>query len=231
MHVKDINTFSTVWSQHVSYITFLQKMRYSLGYCFRSTWIVVYLTMQDAPVECNRAFINRFETVFHEHILSGNRILGDVVDYAIRYECQGRGSLHVHMCIWLRTLEDVAALDERIRANVPAEQDANGNFILPEDPLQRRLYRCVLIGHVIGHNTSMLVILQDGTHATKLHKPKHAITMALCQLPHSTSTTCPRPNTQDKTTTLLPQMNMHAGMSSANSSMLATLMTACQSHA
>lgn len=97
--------------------------------------------LQDAPVECNRAFINRFETVLSDHILSGDKILGDVVDYAIRYECQGRGSLHVHMCIWLKTPEDVAALDRRIRADVPAEQDANGQFIEPEDPLQRRLFR------------------------------------------------------------------------------------------
>lgn len=75
------------------------------------------------------------------HILAGTEILGDVVDYAIRYECQGRGSLHVHMCIWLRTPEDVMELDQRIRANVPAEQDADGRFIEPEDPLQRCLYR------------------------------------------------------------------------------------------
>ena len=105
-------------------------------------------TLQDAPVECNRAFINRFETVLADHILDGDKILGDVADYAIRYECQGRGSLHVHMCVWLGTPADVAALDQRIRADIPAEQDATGHFVVPEDPLQRRLYRsgpCVQI--------------------------------------------------------------------------------------
>lgn len=147
---------------------------------------------RDAPLECNRAFIARFELILQEYILDDrHRILGNVADYAVRYECQGRGSLHVHMVIWLKTPEDITALDRKIiscvlfssrldlvhdassslRCNmfrpheniliplqsdmcppfavsrptrcrfVPADYDEElGDFIEPNDALQRRLY-------------------------------------------------------------------------------------------
>jgi hypothetical protein len=99
----------------------------------------------DAPVECNRAFITRFEHVFHDYIKEGPQILGPVSDYAIRYECQGRGSLHVHMCIWLKSQEAVQALDERIIAYIPADyDDSSQQFVPPLDPVLARLYRHAL---------------------------------------------------------------------------------------
>jgi hypothetical protein len=95
---------------------------------------------QDAPIECNRAFVSRFEHVLQHHILHGPQILGPISDYAIRYECQGRGSLHVHMCIWLPP-EAVTALDSRIIAYIPAAYDENrGEFIAPQDAVRARLF-------------------------------------------------------------------------------------------
>jgi hypothetical protein len=96
---------------------------------------------RDAPVECNRAFIARFEHVLQHYILHGPKILGPVADYAVRYECQGRGSLHVHMPIWLKTAADVHALDNRIVAYVPADFDVSTqSFMPPQDALLHRLY-------------------------------------------------------------------------------------------
>ena len=87
---------------------------------------------RDAPVECNRAFVARFETLLREYILDDtHRIFGDVKDYALRYECQGRGSLHVHMVIWLRTPEDIAALDKRIISCVPCPRAVASRASLP----------------------------------------------------------------------------------------------------
>jgi hypothetical protein len=106
------------------------------------TWDAAF-TWGEAPIECNRAFIARFKAIFHDHILAGNQILGPVKDYAIRYECQGRGSLHVHICIRLADAQAVAALDQRIIAYVPAEHDGT-SFIPPAEPLQARLFRHAL---------------------------------------------------------------------------------------
>lgn len=95
---------------------------------------------QDAPIECNRAFIARLDHVLHNFTLVGPRVLGHVKDYAIRFECQRRGSLHVHMCIWLDET-DVSSLDERIIACVPtAYNTTTGEFIEPPDLLLKRLY-------------------------------------------------------------------------------------------
>jgi hypothetical protein len=46
------------------------------------------LSWQQAPVETNRAFIQRFEHVLEHYILNGPKVLGTVLDYAIRYEIQ-----------------------------------------------------------------------------------------------------------------------------------------------
>jgi hypothetical protein len=96
----------------------------------------------DAPVECNHAFICRFEYIFKEYIMAGPKILGPVSDYAIRYECQGRDSLHVHMCVWLFSEDAVHALDNRITAYIPAEyDDTSMQFTQPADPLLAPLFR------------------------------------------------------------------------------------------
>ena len=95
------------------------------------------LSWQDIPVECNRAFLMRFNHVWDEYIMGGHKVLGDIQDFAIRFECQGRGSLHAHICIWLSEAESIA-LDRRIISFVPADFNTDSNeFIPPDDPLLR----------------------------------------------------------------------------------------------
>lgn len=152
-----------------------------------------------------------------DHILGGDKILGDVADYAIRYECQGRGSLHVHMCVWLRTPADVAALDQRIRADIPEEQDATGHFVVPEDPLQRRLYRSGPCVQILGKFATckcrfIHVILATTNTAPTLHIARIATGTHMTHL-------SPAPSSQ----------HMHAGMSSASNNMLAMTTWAGQS--
>jgi hypothetical protein len=136
---------------------------------------------KDAPVECNRAFIARFEYIFHQHILHGSQVLGPVSDYAIRYECQGRGSLHVHMCIWLPNSTAIALLDERICAFVPAAWDPTANkeqgaFVPPTDPLLHRLYQHVIHKqqHTCRHEDgSTKSCIRDGYCRLHFPQPLH----------------------------------------------------------
>ena len=70
---------------------------------------------RDVPVECNCLFVARFKHILHSHLL---KPLGTITDYAIRFECRGRGSLHVHTCVWLQG--DVDALGKRLVSYIPA---------------------------------------------------------------------------------------------------------------
>lgn len=101
---------------------------------------------QDAPVECAKLFVTKVQK-FMEMFISGARcyhILGKVIHYVIRYEMQGRGSLHAHILLWVET-EDVQRITNDICAAVPALFDeVAGEFIRPDDPLQARLFDLVL---------------------------------------------------------------------------------------
>jgi hypothetical protein len=98
------------------------------------------LSWQNLPLECNRVFLMRFTHVWDNFLVAGPKVLGDIQDYAIRFECQGRGSLHAHICIWLPQLQ-AQQLDNRIIAFVPADHDTDtGDFVPPQEPLMRRLY-------------------------------------------------------------------------------------------
>ena len=56
-------------------------------------------TYKDAPVECALLFMNRVRNFMQEFILGGPMLLGRITDYLIRYEAQGRGSLHAHILL------------------------------------------------------------------------------------------------------------------------------------
>lgn len=102
------------------------------------------LDWHNIPVECNRAFLMRFDHVWKNYILGGCQVLGDIKDFAIRFECQGRGSLHAHICIWLSDA-DALDLDRRIICFVPADYNGDtATFVPPVDPLLHRLYLHVL---------------------------------------------------------------------------------------
>ena len=102
----------------------------------------------EAPVECAAQFMARFKKLLDEDILNKkNRarggIFGKVLRYMYRLEVQERGSLHVHMVLWLDP-SDVDRVSSEIVACVPAEWDeATGEFIPPTDPEELLMYRLV----------------------------------------------------------------------------------------
>lgn len=103
---------------------------------------------KDAPIECSRVFLARWKTLLENHILAGEKVLGDVDEYVLRYECQGRQSLHIHMCVWLKTPEDVDNLKQNLTCRIPAEYCTETKaFIVPDkdtDPVQHRLFNLVM---------------------------------------------------------------------------------------
>jgi hypothetical protein len=121
--------------------------------------------------------LRALNTPFHRYILHGAQVLGPVSAYAIRFECQGRGSLHVHMCIWLDNATAITLLDERICAFVPAAwnstaNNGQGDFIPPTDSLLHRLYTHVVHKqqHTCRHeNGNAKSCMRDGY--CRLHFP------------------------------------------------------------
>ena len=73
------------------------------------------LTWKDAPVEAARIFINRVNDFMKTYVLCDELpgcppgtggIFGKVYRHMIRYEVQGRHSLHAHIMLWLRNKDD-----------------------------------------------------------------------------------------------------------------------------
>lgn len=103
---------------------------------------------KDAPIECSRVFLARWKALLNDHILSGEKILGNVDEYVLRYECQGRQSLHIHMCVWLKTTADVNILKRDLTCEVPAVYDEVLRAFVPPNPVthpvQHRLFNLVM---------------------------------------------------------------------------------------
>lgn len=110
------------------------------------------MSWQDAPVECARHFVHRTKKFMQEFITTtendtasqrGHKLLGRVQHYLIRYECQGRGSLHAHIILWVHP-EDVDHVASEITATMPAEFDSNdSDWIPPTDVYERKLFDIV----------------------------------------------------------------------------------------
>ena len=101
-----------------------------------------------APGECAAQFIGKFNKLLKEDILNSKNkarggIFGRVQRYMYRYEVQERGSLHIHMVLWLHP-DDIENISGEIVACVPAEFDPVAQqFIEPTNPLELQLYRLV----------------------------------------------------------------------------------------
>jgi hypothetical protein len=101
---------------------------------------------KDAPVECSRKIFSLWKTIWNDYILSGPQILGAVKHHAVRYEVQGRQSLHVHIVLWLKTQAEVTQTDRNIWAFIPAEcSEETQSFVQPHDPLRQRLLRNIAL--------------------------------------------------------------------------------------
>jgi hypothetical protein len=75
---------------------------------FANSRLLAGMDWHDMPIECARLFHDRMMHLLHEHILADDGIFGKVTGYMIRYESQGRGSLHAHILLWL----DAADVDK-----------------------------------------------------------------------------------------------------------------------
>ena len=82
---------------------------------------------------------------------SSKQILGRVQHHVTRIEVQHRGSLLVHILLWVHP-DDVARVADEIMAYVPAHYStANQGFIPPDmeaEPLEYQLYKIVLRKHM-----------------------------------------------------------------------------------
>ena len=111
------------------------------------------LNWEDAPVECSRLFLARYKAFMNDWVLgaSSKQILGRVQHHVTRIEVQHRGSLHVHILLWVHP-DDVARVADEIMAYVPAcYNTANQSFVPPDmesQPLEHQLYKIVLRKHM-----------------------------------------------------------------------------------
>ena len=102
-----------------------RSKEYSVVQEFMQTWHPTF-DWRDAPLECNRLFLARFEHVLNNHLLLPDGPLGTVTDYAIRYECQGRVSLHVHMCVCGWTVTQMRSVGKSSATFLPRMTTACG---------------------------------------------------------------------------------------------------------
>lgn len=96
---------------------------------------------RDAPCECSRTFIAKTELILKNFIFGGVKVFGEVEDYAVKYECQSRGSLHVHVVMWLKNENDRKKVAAGIMSYMPCELNEDGKPLPPSrDTLPRLLY-------------------------------------------------------------------------------------------
>ncbi len=76
--------------------------------------------------------------------IKAGTLLGRVVRWVIRFEVQDRGSLHVHMCLWMSNDAEADRIGSEICAHIPAAYNPETQqFHVPDanvDPVGRRLY-------------------------------------------------------------------------------------------
>lgn len=126
-------------------------------------------TYRDAPVECSALFVKRCQRFMRDHVLDkSGGIFGRVTNYLIRYEVQGRHSLHAHILLWVHT-DDRTQVAAEITAAVPAEQCPTGlGYVQPTDTLQRQLQDIVLRKQVHRCSTSTC-LKHDSGNGTDSH--------------------------------------------------------------
>jgi hypothetical protein len=102
-------------------------------------------TWQDAPVEGAALFHARLQSFLKKYIFSSAEpLLGKVLHHVIRYEEQGRSSVHAHVILWIDS-SDIDKVTVEICATIPGDFDETiGKFVAPTDPLQYALFELVI---------------------------------------------------------------------------------------
>ena len=85
-----------------------------------------------------------------------NPILGRVEEHVTKFECQGRGSLHAHLLLWIAK-DHVDWVTNHITATSPGELSPNGTCrIRPVDPMVR--FICGVFQTVLSMMQNVLIM-------------------------------------------------------------------------
>ena len=100
------------------------------------------LTWQDAPVEAARIFVDRVNAFMQKYVvcdcLEGREpgtggIYGHVYRYMIRYEVQGRHSLHAHIMLWLSKTDRTTTGDDISACNPNIWDSERSCWVVPDE--------------------------------------------------------------------------------------------------
>jgi hypothetical protein len=87
------------------------------------------------PVEAARLFDHRLQCFLDAYVLcETNPIFGRITEHVVRLECQGRGSLHAHILLWVHP-DHQEWVRSTITATAPGDLALDGqNRLRPSDP-------------------------------------------------------------------------------------------------
>lgn len=95
------------------------------------------LTYDNCPVECAALFHQRLWSFLEQYIIlprhNGHRgygLLGRVTNYLVRYEVQGRGSLHAHIILWIHP-DDLQEVSKDIIAYISGNWNSHTSTWAP----------------------------------------------------------------------------------------------------
>jgi len=98
------------------------------------------------------AYFVRRVNAFMKHIVKRKNVLGGTLkDYVIRYETQGRGSVHAHMLWWVDLDPDYQNEDDEI--NLPEELEREFHLVVTDVATQKtsRVYDKLLLDYTNGN--------------------------------------------------------------------------------
>jgi len=130
---------------------------------------------QKYPAECSRIFIAKIKLILDMFILGGEFIFGDVADYALKWETQNRGSLHVHLVIWLKHKQDFHRTCAGIMSYAPCRRVEGENGTVYQPPplgtIAREVYE--LFHNCQKHYCSDQTCLKKGKCSKHFPVPIH----------------------------------------------------------
>ncbi len=141
--------------------------------------LMTQVTWKDCSVECARAVHARVTAFFNKYICcpaEQNPLFGRILEKVLRYESQGRGSLHVHALLWTHP-EDVDAITAEITCTGPGELNAAGTErICPTDPMVCPARHCTLNMLLTWRRAITMALHAQGARLFNLVKQKQTHT-------------------------------------------------------
>jgi hypothetical protein len=155
-----------------------RAQEYSNFDTFLTNWCIK--SWKHAPVELGKHFIAKWQAMWYRFCLAGPKLLGNIKDFAIRYETQSRGSLHVHVIIWNTSDAEASKAHEHITSNsstVMHDQNNAQSLQHVSDPLMQRL--AIIMLHKNQHSCRYSdgsprdCVKRDGTCSLHFPVPIH----------------------------------------------------------